>query len=387
MDINNPPNDPLLDPFYNKHVVNRILDVVRSHPVYDQRVIDQILDIASDCEPSPPAPQPRFYYSREDGQEHLKQFAAHHGYALNVKRSDNHKVDMVCSRWPDPKSKATDNDGTPSRERKSNGCNCQFRIQLRKRTEAPQRRRSAAPEENQPQPIWQLRIQHGTHNHGPKRRRPGNPAHPPVSLSTGMTGNHLSDLDFSLGDELLLHQSFGLAEDPVIAPPEPPIFEPPPKTPEEKEPTPPVLPQVPPPAPPARFYGSREIGQEDINAFAASHGYTLTVRRSDPTKVDLVCSRWPDPANPRERKTNGTNCPFRLQFRRRAGAPQKPGYIILSDPPPQAGWELRIQNGEHNHGPQSGSPAKKKRKKSEISDSAKPQESSSTNMECSQPQP
>lgn len=126
MDINNPPNDPSLDPFYNKHLVNRILDVVRSHRVYDQRVIDQILDIASDCEPSPLAPQQRFYYSREDGQGHLKQFAAHHGYALNVRRSDNHKVDMVCSRWPDPKSKATDNDGTPSGERKSNGCNCQF---------------------------------------------------------------------------------------------------------------------------------------------------------------------------------------------------------------------------------------------------------------------
>lgn len=377
MDINNPPNDPSLDPFYNKHVVNRILDVVRSHPVYDQRVIEQILDIASDCEPSPPAPQPRFYYSREDGQEHLKQFAAHHGYALNVRRSDNHKVDMVCSRWPDPKSKATDNDGTPSRERKSNGCNCQFRIQLRKRTGAPKRRRSAAPAEDQPQPIWQLRIQHGTHNHGPKRRRPSNPAHPPIS--TGMIGHDVPEPDFSL----LLDQSFGLAEDPVIAPPEPPILEPPPEIPEEKETSPPALPPVPPPAPPARFYDSRELGQEDIKAFAASHGYTLTVRRSDPTKVDLVCSRWPNPTG--ERKTNGTNCPFRLQFRRRAGAPQKPGYIILSDdPPPQEGWELRIQNGEHNHGPQA--LTKKKRKKSEISGSSKPQESSSTIMARPEPE-
>jgi hypothetical protein len=387
MDTNDPPKDPSSGPFYNKQVVNRILDIVRSHPIYNQRVIDQILDIASDCEPSPPAPQPRFYYTREDGQEHLKQFAARHGYALNVRRSDNQKVDMVCSRWPDPKAKITDNDGTPSRDRKSNGCNCQFRVQLRRRTGAPQRRRSAAPTENQPQPIWQLRIQHGTHNHGPKRRRPGNPAHPPVSVSTEMTGNDPSEIDFSLlGDSPLMNQSFCIPEDGVLSPPEPPMFEQPLETPEEREASPPALPQVPPPAPPARFYDSRELGQQDINAFAASHGYSLTVRRSDPTKVDLVCSRWPDPANPRERKTNGTNCPFRLQFRRRAGAPQKPGYIILSDPPPQTGWELRIQNGEHNHGPQSASLAKKKRKKSEISGSSKPQESSSTSVAYSQPQ-
>jgi hypothetical protein len=194
-----------------------------------------------------------------------------------------------------------------------------------------------------------------------------------------MIGHDVPEPDFSL----LLDQSFGLAEDPVIAPPEPPILEPPPETPEEKETSPPALPPVPPPAPPARFYDSRELGQEDIKAFAASHGYTLTVRRSDPTKVDLVCSRWPNPTG--ERKTNGTNCPFRLQFRRRAGAPQKPGYIILSDdPPPQEGWELRIQNGEHNHGPQA--LAKKKRKKSEISGSSKPQESSSTIMARPEPE-
>ncbi|KAJ5370774.1 uncharacterized protein N7496_006866 [Penicillium cataractarum] len=353
---------------YDKHVIERILDVIRAQPNYDQRVIDQILDIAAECEPSPPAPAPRFYYTREAGQEHLKQFATHHGYTLNTRRSDESKVDLVCSRWPDPKTKGADHEGTNIRDRKSTGCSCPFRVQLRKRNAGPQRRASAVPPENPPEPVWQLRVQHGTHNHGPKRRF-GNSARAPVS--TGMIGNNQSDISFPISDELLLDQLFEVSEDGVHSPPEPPMPEPTIEVPEEKEPSPPALPQVPPPAPPPRFYDSRELGQKDINEFAASHGYTLTVRRSDQSKVDLVCSRWPDPANPRERKTNGTNCPFRLQFRRRAGVSRKPGYIILSDSPQPTGWELRIKNGEHNHGPMAESPLKKRKRKSiEPSESA-----------------
>lgn len=370
MAANHPPDAPdSTTPVYNKHVIDRILDVIRSHPLYDQNVIEQILDIAADCEPSPPAPTPRFYYSRESGLEHVKQFAARHGYTLNTRRSDESKVDLVCSRWPDPKAKGVDNDAAPTRGRVSSGCSCSFRIQLRRRT-APQKRGLAASPENSPLPIWQLRIQNGAHNHGPKRRRVDNAAHLPVSAE--MTGNDLAGLALPLSDDIVLDQVFSLEQDRELSPPEPPMFAPPPDTPEEKEPTPPAFPPGPPPAPPPRFYDSREVGQQDIAEFATSHGYSLTIKRSDQSKVDMVCSRWPNPTNPRERKTNATGCPFRLQFRRRTGAPQKPGYIIFSDPLPQTGWELRILNGEHNHEATFESPKKKKRKRKSSDPSGSP---------------
>lgn len=117
MAANKPSDNVRSAPLYDKHVIDRILDVVRSYPIYNQHVIDQILDIASDCEPSPPAPPTRFYDSREIAQLHIKNFAARHGYTLTVRRSDQTKVDLVCTRWTDPKARETDNDGPDTRDK------------------------------------------------------------------------------------------------------------------------------------------------------------------------------------------------------------------------------------------------------------------------------
>lgn len=354
-----------LEPVYDKFVITRILDVIRSYPIYNQQVVDQILDIAYDCEPSPAAPPIRFYDSREIAQLHIKNFAARHGYNLTVRRSDQAKVDLVCTRWTDPKVREADNDVPDTRDKTKIGTKCPFRLQLRKRTP---RRAPGAPPEDPPKELWQLRIQHEAHNHGPSRRIINSA--PPEIIA-----NDPSDIDlaiFNLGLDMS-----GDLDSSQLALPEPEIAE-------EREPSPPALPPGPPPAPPPRFYDSREIGQQDINDFAASHGYSLTVRRSDQNKVDLVCSRWPDPANPRERKTNGTKCPFRLQMRRRAGPPQRSGYVILSDQPepPKEGWELKIKNGEHNHEPSRDAqskktPSKKRKRRSDWSGSTRPEDSTS----------
>ncbi|KAJ5489016.1 hypothetical protein N7539_003906 [Penicillium diatomitis] len=366
----NPAEEAPLPQLYSKQVVDRILQVVRSIPHCDPGVEEEILDIAADCEPSPPAPPVRLYDTREDAQRDIKAFAAHHGYVLTVRRSDQVKVDILCARWPEPKSKARESATRENGDRSKMANGCPFRLQLRKRLKEPEAKH-LVPEGTMLACVWSLRIANGTHNHG-RSRHVMPPAYSPAVAPEIAHGHLLAAmLPHGNGTEPMenalsrsMQGTVPTSTGPLQSSPSPPLpsnnteardMEDDAEEKGESDAASPALRPGPPPAPPPAIYVSREAGHQAVIAFAARHGYSLTVKRSDTMKSDFVCSCWPDPEHVRSRKTKGTNCKFALQLRKRTGPPplppNRPELPSLPDTVPLVYWELRIRNGEHNHVP------------------------------------
>ena len=354
---------------YGKQVIDRILEVIRSNPIYDPFVEDEILNIAADCEPPPPAPCPRLYETREAALQHVKAFAAYHGYCLTVKRSDQIKVDFVCSRHTPIKARESHPVTRERGDRTKIGNDCPFRLQLRRRLAVPRGKRNVTTETPSPS-VWKLRVTHGDHNHGPSRHILNAARFQEVSPEVAQGHALATMLMNGNGPEVMMPETLRIPVDRPTSPPHPVIPEDFAEADMEegddpdKEPSPPALPAGPPPAPPPGIFETREHGLVQLNDFAFRHGYSLTIKRSDTMKVDFICACWPNPEHPRSRKTVGTNCKFQLQLRRRAAAPPgRPGFEVLSDRPNLPCWELRVKNGEHNHGPQSPTSAMLKRKR------------------------
>jgi hypothetical protein len=108
---------------------------------------------------NPLRPPPiRAYESREIAKKAVQDFTAKQGYALVVKRSDNKRVDLHCSLWPDPTRRGPSvASKAKSREVNKIGTNCPFKIQIWLRKD----RKKVDPHTHE------IKIVHGEHNHGP----------------------------------------------------------------------------------------------------------------------------------------------------------------------------------------------------------------------------
>ena len=80
-----------------------------------------------------------------------------------------------------------------------------------------------------------------------------------------------------------------------------------------------TIPPTLPPSPP-QFYATVDLAKEALQESAKEKGFTLVTRRSNPRRIDLSCSLWPQPtrrdplvsskAKSREVIKIRTNCPY-----------------------------------------------------------------------------